>query len=352
MYKKSIDDLFNQEVFPLSDAKTPGRTLEESLERSLGKLYQAVSGGYTHWAITYSGGKDSTLLTVLACEVLKRRLPWGPYAVDVIYSDTLQEIPPMHEIALNFLNHIKQLAQENELPISVHITQPDWQQTFWFLILGKGYPVPHRRFWWCTERLKIKPVKKILQNLNASKTGVLTGVRFGESDRRDGRLKQSATCLGVGECGQVLRYQGALAPIAHWKTCQVWDFLAIYAPLWGWPTDKVVNLYGDTSARFGCWTCTLVDKDRALEIAMQRNGNEYLRHLADFRQRLLEVTSDPASRILRPNGVPGKLKKEVRQRLMEELIGLQGKLRIVLIRDEEIQAIQSFWSQDEKGDSY
>lgn len=352
MPRKSIDDLFKQDCFPLTDVQTPGKSLEESLERSLGKLYQAVSGGYSRWAITYSGGKDSTLLTVMACEIVRRKLSWGPSAIDVIYSDTLQEIPPMHDIALKFLEHIRQLAQENGLPISVRITRPDWHQTFWFLILGKGYPVPHRRFWWCTERLKIKPVQKVLKDLNAINMAVLTGVRFGESDRRDGKMKQAAACLGEGECGQVLRYQGALAPIAHWKTCQVWDFLAMYAPLWGWPTSEVVYLYGDTPIRFGCWTCTLVDRDRALEVVIKQNGNENLKLLSDFRQRLQEVTSDPASRVLRPNGVPGKLKREIRQKLLDELIGLQQRLGRVLILEEEVQRIHDFWAQDEKGDSY
>lgn len=352
MIRKSIDDLFKQDNFPITDVQTPGRSLEESLERSLGKLYQAVSGGYTRWAITYSGGKDSTLLTVIACEVVRRKLSWGPSAIDVIYSDTLQEIPPMHNVALNFLSYIRRLARENDLPISVHITQPEWHQTFWFLILGKGYPVPHRRFWWCTERLKIKPVQKVLRNLNAINTAVLTGVRFGESDRRDSKMKRAAACLGEGECGQVLRYQGALAPIAHWKTCQVWDFLAMYAPSWGWPTSELVDLYGDTPVRFGCWTCTLVERDRALEAVMQKDGNEDLKYLYDFRQRLQEVTTNPASRVLRPNGVPGKLKREIRQRLLDELIALQQRLGKVLILEEEIQEIQNFWSQDDKGDKY
>lgn len=346
--------LFELSSFPITDVQTPGKSLEESLERSLGKLNQAVLKGYTRWVITYSGGKDSTLLTVLACEVLKRRISWAPASIDVIYSDTLQEIPPMHRVAFRFLEYIRKLAFENDLPISIHIVQPEWEQTFWFLILGKGYPAPHRRFWWCTERLKINPVKKALRNIknNIGELAVLTGVRFGESDRRDGKMKRAASCLGEGECGQVLRYQGALAPIAHWRTCQVWDFLAGYAPLWGWPTNEVVDLYGDTQVRFGCWTCTLVEKDRALEAAVRKNGNEYLRALSDFRQRLIEVTSDPTSRVLRSNGVPGKLKIRVRQMLLEELLKLQEQLGIVLIRGEEIRAIHNFWSQDKEEELY
>jgi len=347
-----FSDVFQKDNYSFTNVFDGGSTLEESLERSLGKLQQAFIAGKTKWVVTYSGGKDSTLLAVLAGEILRRRLWWSPQSVDVVFSDTLQEIPQMHKVAMNFVAHIENLSKSG-LPITSHVTHPDWSQTFWFLILGKGYPVPHRRFWWCTERLKVNPVKKILGKLGQGEdVAVLTGVRFGESDRRDGRMKKAASCLGEGECGQVLEYQGALAPIAHWRTCHVWDFLALYAPLWGWPTEDVVNLYGDSPVRFGCWTCTLVEKDRALEAVMAKNGNGHLQGLAKFRQRLIDVTADPMMRVVRPNNVPGKLKISVRRMLLNELLELQKEMGIQLIRPEEIEAIQQYWENDTKGDSY
>lgn len=343
------DETFTTPTTPIliSDPRKVGASVEESLALSLGKLKQIVERGFTHWIVTYSGGKDSTLLSVLACEVVRRDLGWGPTRIDIVYSDTLQEIPAMHDTALNFLTFIDLEAREKNLPIYTHITHPDWQQTFWYLMLGKGYPPPHRRFWWCTERLKINPVKRVLKELAAGEnTAVLTGVRFGESSRRDGQMKKKASCVGEGECGQVLEYQGAIAPIAHWKTCQVWDFLSLYAPMWGWPTADVVELYGDTPVRFGCWTCTLVEKDRALETVVQKKGNRYLARLAEFRQRILDLSADPANRVMRPNGVPGKFKIGVRRMLLDELLNLQDEIQIQLIRPEEIAAIQACWKEE------
>lgn len=349
----TLDVLFNNPALLITDIKKPGTSLEESLERSLGKLRLAVQQGASHWVVTYSGGKDSTLLAVLACEIVRRNLSWKPQRLDIVYSDTLQEIPAMHGIALKFLSYVDSIASEQNLPIYTHITHPEWQQTFWFLILGKGYPVPHRRFWWCTERLKINPVKKILKDLTVSdNAAVLTGVRFGESDRRDGKMKKAAACMGEGECGQVLEYQGAFAPIAHWKTCHVWDFLALYAPLWGWPTNQVVELYGDAPVRFGCWTCTLVEKDRALEAVTAKDGNGYLQELTKFRQRLLDLSANPDMRVVRPNSVPGKFKIGIRRMLLNELLDLQAKTGLRLIQPEEIAAIQEYWEKDAKGDSY
>lgn len=66
-----------------------------------------------HWIITYSGGKDSTSVTILAVETFRRWTHLAPQRLDIVYSDTLVEIPPMHEQALDFLNHVQRLGGEN-----------------------------------------------------------------------------------------------------------------------------------------------------------------------------------------------------------------------------------------------
>ncbi len=81
---------------------------------------------------------------------------------------------------------------------------------------------------------------------------------------------------------------------------------------------------------------------------MQRNGNGYLQGLAKFRQRLLEVSADRSMRVIRPDGIPGKLKIGVRRRLLEELLTLQESLGIVLICPDEVEAIREHWAGAEK----
>jgi DNA sulfur modification protein DndC len=347
-----IEQIFTSKSFPLVDIQTPGESVEESLLRSVGLLYQAIQRNKKNWIITYSGGKDSTLLTVIASEIMRREVEWRPESIDIIYCDTLEEIPPMHDAALKFLKYIEAFAKEKNLNIKTHITRPDPEQTYWFLLLGKGYPTPHRRFWWCTERLKINPVKKKLAELNhKDDNAVLTGVRFGESDRRDGKMKKASQCVGQGECGQVLEYHGALAPIAHWKTCHVWDMLALYAPKWGWNTQTLIDLYGEAPVRFGCWTCTLVEKDQALSMVAKNPNWQHFVALSDFRQRLLNVTADRNVRVTRPNGVPGRFKLSTRQMLLNELRALEKKVGIELISSAEEERIREYWKQD-KGDTY
>lgn len=347
-----INRIFSTKTFPIADSQSPGQSVEESLLRSLALLNRSVRDGKRKWTVTYSGGKDSTLLTIIACEIMRRNLHWKPDSLDIIYCDTLEEIPPMHQAALKFLRYIKNLANQNALPIHTHITKPAPNQTYWYLILGKGYPAPHRLFWWCTERLKVAPVKRKLVELNHQDgSAVLTGVRFGESDRRDAKMHKASQCIGQGECGQVLEYHGALAPIAHWKTCHVWDLLALYAPEWGWPTQTLVDLYGDAPVRFGCWTCTLVDKDRALSAITQNPKWKQLSALTDFRQRILDVSLDPQSRVPRPNGVPGKFKLATRKMLLKELKELQKRTAMILIDPSEEKRIRNYWKTD-MGDTY
>lgn len=320
--------------------------LYTSLQATLETL-RTVSGH--HWIVTFSGGKDSTLVTILATETFHRWPDIAPTALDIVYADTLVEIPPLHEQALRLIDHVEALARERQVPIRIHQVAPSVEQRFWFLILGKGYPPPHRGFWWCTRRLKVRPIRLLIERLRAQNgkrpTTILTGVRFGESQDRDRRLKvaRAKTCVGQGECGQTLQYQGALAPILHWATCQVWDFLALYAPHWGWPTSDLVTIYDQANTRFGCWACTVVKQERALAGLVNRQFQR-LKPLQDFRQKLLDIASDPRNRVLRPGGQPGKLTLEARHELLETLLQVQEATGLPLITTDEVQAIQNFWA--------
>lgn len=301
-----------------------------------------------HWIITYSGGKDSTSVTILAVETFRRWPHLAPQRLDIIYSDTLVEIPPMHEQALGFLDHVRRLAGENAWPIHVHQVTPPIEQRFWYLILGKGYPPPHRAFWWCTVRMKVKPVQSVIHQLQAQNgsvpTAILTGVRVGESQDRDRRIAsaRAKACIGQGECGQTLTYQGALAPIAHWKTCQVWDFLNLYAPLWGWPTSRLAEIYDQANTRFGCWGCTLVKQERALSGLIKR-GYSNLAPLQAFRQKLLDFAADPTKRVPHPDGRPGGFTLQARKELLDDLLRIQTAAGIEVIRHDEVEAIYAYW---------
>lgn len=318
-------------------------------------LATVVERGIDHWIITFSGGKDSTATVILVLETaLNAQLPLK--RVDVIYTDTLVEIPVIKRYALEFLEFLTKFERLQSLPLHFHVACPALSERFWVCLLGKGYPPPHQRFRWCTRRLKIEPVEARLRSvIHPNRTAIITGVRFGESSARDRRLYES--CRRGGECGQGVwsqyssRLQAVyLAPIASWKACDVWDFLNLYAPLLGYPTGRLESeVYNGRETRFGCWMCTVVRQDKAMEKIMSRPEWAYLRPLLDFREWVLRLTSFPESRYLRPDGKLGKLSLETRRQLLTKLLWLQENLGIDLISKEEVELIQKLWLDPKYG---
>ena len=311
--------------------------------------HYATDKGYRHWVITFSGGKDSTTTLVIALETALNHLDLVE-RIDVVYSDTGVEIPVIRQYALDFLEHLRGFQRVARLPLHCHVAYPSMEERFWVCLLGKGYPPPHQRFRWCTRRLKIDPAKDALKAfIQPDRSVILTGVRFGESQSRDGRLNYS--CSKGGECGQGVWFQyssrlnaGYLAPIVHWGECDVWDFLNFYAPDLGYPTNYLeADVYNSRETRFGCWMCTVVRQDKAMEKITSLPQWAHLRPLLEFRQRVKDISNSPHSRVIRPNGLPGRLKLGVRQSLLNELLELQTKLSISMVSPEEIATIKEFW---------
>jgi DNA sulfur modification protein DndC len=316
-------------------------------ERSQGVFDEIASRKLPRWVSTFSGGKDSTLTALLAADYIARME--DPPHLDIVYSDTLMEIPAMREAAGSFIEYLKKFARDRGLPVGARIVQPRVEDRFWVRMIGKGYPPPKPKFRWCTRRLKIEPAAPFVNT--GKPTAVLTGVRYGESKGRTGRLM--ASCANGGECGQDYWAEKGprrsnityFAPVIDWKTCKVWDFLHFVAPMAGWPTQAVYALYGDTSLRFGCWTCTLVRRDRTVERLIEREPGSPLEKLHEFREFIWEESKKPENR-LRKNGHMAGLRPEFRRVLLSLLLGLQSELRMALISAEELDAIGALWKAD------
>lgn len=317
-----------------------GGFLERFLESK--SNLRSLSERFDHWIVMYSGGKDSTALLVTAIEAALDLGTQRRVKMDVIYTDTLLEIPALHENTLRFIDFLRTFDRISALDIRYHITEPSTEESFWVCLLGKGYPPPHQRFRWCTKRLKVRPAEAVMKQIWSGSSAVLTGVRFDESKARDLRLLKS--CSRGGECGQGLwmhrrRYQ-YIAPIIEWRECDVWDFLNFYAPSLGYPTDSLERIYNGRDTRFGCWVCTVVRQERALRRAAEQR--EELKYLVEFRDRLLRCR-EPQYREFR-NGRYGRLKLSVRRDLLEELLELEERTGMRLISDEEVERIRGLWS--------
>ena len=117
---------------------------------------------------------------------------------------------------------------------------------------------------------------------------------------------------------------------------------------------------GTTSPRFGCWTCTVVKKDRSLR-GLIDSGHEHAEvfaRLFDFREWLVQLREDNANRQrVRRDGnsksradgtlVMGPFTLDVRERILRRLKVLEDDTRQQLISESELDVIKDIWRCDQ-----
>jgi DNA sulfur modification protein DndC len=332
------------------------------------------------WVLGFSGGKDSTLLAHFVVEMLKQIAPDERLRpITFLSNNTLVESPVFQSYVDRQIGVLRTNFTALKLPISVVQTHPESKGSFWFNLIGKGYPAPSPSFRWCTNHMKVKPTVRFLQ-LQADQFGgavLLLGIRRSESSQRaktiarhESNQSGENTCLtphtDVADCH-------VFAPIKEFTTEEVWALLLQLRPPWGGSYRELIGMYrdahtgecpfvvsendnascGTSNARFGCWICTVVKKDRALEALAESQDDEGLEKLSAFRLRIKQVSDDPENRsMVRRNGQPGlgPLNLEARRLLLDELLHLQGEVERPLISDEEIRVIRDQWRTDETTD--
>ena len=186
-------------------------TLYQSIALTRESL-QAYGPRYRHWAIAYSGGKDSTATVTLLAHLIESRQIAPPESLTVLYADTRMELPPLHACALTLLN---ELAQRG---IQTQVVLPELDDRFFVYLFGRGVPAPKNRFRWCTSQLKVEPMERALAGLREScgeKLLMLTGVRLGESAARDSRIALSCDRDGAEGCGARYRVAPAAVELSH-----------------------------------------------------------------------------------------------------------------------------------------
>ncbi|WP_461615240.1 DNA phosphorothioation system sulfurtransferase DndC [Clostridium sp. Marseille-QA1073] len=287
--------------------------LQDKINYILEEMKMVYKNDKRPWVIGYSGGKDSTTVVQLAFMMLQNLSPEERHKdIYVVSSDTLIENP----IILGYLKLNSKLindgAKTQGLPLYTHIMHPDYNNTYWTNIIGKGLPTPTSiRFRWCTERLKIKPSNKFIEN-KVKENGevvVLLGVRKSESIARGIRIRNREIE------GYLLTPHGSLQntyvynPIVDLTTDDVWSILLSNNGNTPWNTNNndLFKLYmgadgGECpftvtndketpscgNSRFGCWICTVVTEDKSLTGFIE-NGEDWLQPLLDFRTWILNI---------------------------------------------------------------
>ena len=312
------------------------------------------------WVIAYSGGKDSTMTVQIVLETISKKVKKAKKEIHILYANTKVEPPPVINNAKNFLKMIEEWAKEEDLPVKTEILYPELKDSFFVLMLGKGYLPPTRFFRWCTERLKVKPIKNYIRKLIKEEGGcvVLLGIRLKESTARDKSLKKR----GYSKWMPFEGVKGAMiyAPILELSIEDVWSYLLGNEPPWGIDNRFLRTLYtgGNSSCslfcggiRFGCWVCTVVKKDRCTEGLSQVPGWEWLSEFLKYRNLMLEVRDRPENRIWRQNNghsYLGPLNLKTRKFLYRELKKLESRVGQKILSPEEEEMIHNFWKNEER----
>lgn len=365
---------------------------ELGLKKTIEVLIQEVQTLYLEdqipWVVGYSGGKDSSATLQLVWSAIQELSPeQRTKPIHVISTDTLVENPVVASWVNRSLIVMEKAARKQDLPITPHRLTPEVKDTFWVNLIGKGYPAPRHKFRWCTDRLKIKPSNQFISEVvkTNGEAILILGTRKAESQARAKVMakyesKRMRDKLSPnGSLPNALVY----SPIEDWSNDDVWTFLMQIRNPWGHNNKDLLTMYQGASAdgecplvvdtttpscgnsRFGCWVCTMVDKDKSMHAMIQNDEEkEWMLPLLEFRNAL-DITDDRPLRDFRRMGgnvqlfhdrpIPGPYKQQSRADWLRKLLEIQAGLQknehehirtVEVISMDELQEIRRIWVID------
>lgn len=367
-----------------------GTLLEKStLDQVLEQIRTVYGSDNRPWVIGYSGGKDSTTALQLIWYALsKLPIEQRSKPVHVIASDTLVETPVIVGYLDKTLARVNEAAEKQRMPFRAEKVRPKIKDTFWVNLIGRGYPAPYRRFRWCTDRLKIQPANTFIEE-RVSQYGevvLVLGVRKSESTTRAQVMSLHKKPGELLSRHTSLRNAYVYTPIEDFSTDDVWTYLLNSPSPWGNANRDLVTMYRNAQAgecplvvdtttpscgnsRFGCWTCTVVERDKSME-AMIDSGEEWMEPLLELRD-WLSATTEPNRKhefrdVRRRDGriyvwgedknkiIWGPYKLDVRKDILTRLLRVQQQIRSTgpdpqqkLISDAELHEIRRLWRTEE-----
>ncbi|MBH1852492.1 phosphoadenosine phosphosulfate reductase family protein [Stenotrophomonas maltophilia] len=314
------------------------------------------------WIIGYSGGKDSTAaLKVFLAASLESGCEND--SITIIYCDTGVENPELDLFAKKTLEEMR-----GELPaifpnLQIEILKAPLKEGFFVRVIGRGYAPPTNRFRWCTKGLRVLPVQRFI-NTSPGDAAVVLGLRFGESHQRDRSLAKGGNGGAIWQVQREGAQRDILLPVLDFDLEMVWaaaqsislpssiDSIAL-EELYRGATEECPMVKSPlappcASGRFGCWTCTVVRRDKSTE-SMIKNGKAWLQPYLDFRDWLQVFRGNSSYRWpVRRNGAvgPGPFTVEGRKIIFKEIQLLEEAVGREILSHDEIGLIMSLWEQD------
>lgn len=314
------------------------------------------------WIVGFSGGKDSSAMLKIIIAAAKKATPC-PKNISVIYCDTGVENPVLDRYVKSLFSDLDSEFSDSGLPFETHLLKAPVADRFFVKVIGRGYPTPTNMFRWCTDRLRVNPVASFIKSSSADDAIVCLGLRKFESQQRDRTLEKHGNEAWQNKTGKGHSYRMFL-PILELSIPDVWDVIfmkgqpqslkplileKIYRGASGeCPIVKSPMAAPCGSGRFGCWTCTVVRKDKSM-IALIDDGHKDLEPYLKFRNWLAVIRDEPERRWKkRRNGVAGMgpLTLKTRKEILTKLDALAQQVGEELISPEERNVIQELWLLD------
>jgi DNA sulfur modification protein DndC len=377
----------------VSDSKVSAFT-ELGLKSTVHGLFDEIQELYKSdnipWIVGYSGGKDSTAVLSLVWLAISKLPPEErTKTIHVISTDTMVENPVVASWVAQSLESMGAAAKSQCLPIEPHRLTPAVKDSFWVNLIGRGYPAPRPKFRWCTERLKIRPSNAFIRKMvrASGETILVLGTRKAESASRSARMSRLESIRVRERLSPNESLPGSLvfSPIEDWTNDDVWLFLMQVENPWGHDNRMLLNMYRGASAdnecplvvdtstpscgdsRFGCWVCTLVEKDKSMSAMIQNDQEkEWMRPLMELRDELDIVNDrhlrdfrrmDGRVQLFHDGTIPGPYTQAARENWLMRLLSAQTWIRsngpdhvrnIELVTLEELHEIRRLWLVEKK----
>jgi len=345
------------------------------LEDRIDFVRSVISANKGQMLLGYSGGKDSSAVLKLVFAAL-RGVKKITNPIKIVYCDTQVENPIIDAFVKRTLKALKSEIRKGKLSLEVNVVKPELHRGYFVRVIGRGYPPPTNSFRWCTNDLRIRPIKKILSE-HAQSATVIVGTRLAESQQRDRTIRkyESADRNADGipffqKQKEANRFVDLFAPIVDLSTDQVWETLCELTEPYAIDVEALAKLYRDgggecptirdfkdkpcSKARFGCWVCTVVRQDRSGQRLIEA-GYDSLAPYFEFRKWLLDIRNVEHYRCKsRRNGSHGlgPFTLDARRMILSRLGELEKKTGTSLLSSAQREKIAQLWKQDKLSPEY
>jgi 3'-phosphoadenosine 5'-phosphosulfate sulfotransferase (PAPS reductase)/FAD synthetase len=233
------------------------KTLTELESKALKRIDEAVkSYPGRPLAVSFSGGKDSALVTELLRQYALKMAPGRK--MSAFFADTSIEFPETYQYTRAFFTD----SRYSMFELVMERPEKDFYE------MWEEFGPPSRYARWCCGTQKLGPINAILKRFGTDVI-VFNGTRAGESISRSRRT--------VVDTNPYVDGQIAVQPVLDWSLLEVW--------LYTFWRDVLVNpLYGMGFNRTGCYACpyssdsilwTVSQTHPALMKRMRRNLAKY-----------------------------------------------------------------------------